>query len=119
MLSKVVLSATFAATLVLTPAVLANNDVDLEVGGVALVDDGFVAEDAIAGRDLLGRKKHRSPQAYRKRKSARKTNPKPTPKHTVKPPIHPPVKTHGDEGDEGEEGDEGVCHEFSALATWI
>jgi hypothetical protein len=63
MLSKVVLSATFAATLVLTPAVLANNDVDLEVDGVALVDDGFVAEDAIAGRDLLGRKKHRSPKA--------------------------------------------------------
>jgi hypothetical protein len=90
MFSKVALTATLAAALVLAPAALAN---EVEVDGVMLVD-----EDAAAGRDLLLSK------TVTKRKHVTATKPKRVRAATV------PQKTDiaGDEGDEGNEGNEGV-----------
>jgi hypothetical protein len=81
--SKVALTATLAATLVLTPAALAN---EVEVDDVMLVD-----EDTAAGRDLL-RTKPRRGRKHRK---------------IIKPETEP-TNSYADEGDEGNEGDEGA-----------
>jgi hypothetical protein len=99
MLSKVALSATLAAALVLAPASLAH-EIEFEDTGIALAGDDFVAEDAAVGRGLLARKV----VAKKKVVIAKKAK---TPKnHTkAKPaPVHPKKDISGDEGDEGNEG---------------
>jgi hypothetical protein len=95
MLSKVALSATLAAALVLTPASLAHN-VDIEVDTLALPDE-LVAEDAVAGRDLLLRK------TKRKAKKAKKIG-------KVRPPRIKSINS-------GDEGDEGACSKAADTCT--
>jgi hypothetical protein len=96
MLSKVALSATLAAALVLAPASLAH-EIEFEDNGMALAGDELVAEDPGFGRDLLASEvvaKKKVVIAKKAKKPKRGTKAKPA-------PVHPKKDTSGDEGDEG------------------
>jgi hypothetical protein len=96
MLSKVALSATLAAALVLAPDSLAH-EMEFEDTGMALAGDDFVAEDAALGRDLLARKvvaKKKVVIAKKAKKPKNHTKAKPA-------PVHPKKDISGDEGNEG------------------
>jgi ribosomal protein L21 len=93
MFSKVALTATLAATLVLAPAALA---LEVEVDDVTLVD-----EDAAAGRDLLLSK------TVSKKKFVTVTKPKKG-KKVAAAKVARKKDIAGNEGDEGNEGNEGV-----------
>jgi hypothetical protein len=90
MFSKVALTATLAATLVLAPAALAN---EAEVDDVMLID-----EDAAAGRDLLLKKVVKKTKKVVVKK----------PKNVKKVEVHKKKSIAGDEGNEGNEGNEGL-----------
>jgi hypothetical protein len=101
MLLKVALTATLAAALVLAPATLAH-DVEFEADSVVLANDELVAENAVAGRDLLARK-----VVSKKKFVVAKTPSRPT-KAKKPAQITPKNGNNGDEGNEGNEGNEGT-----------
>jgi hypothetical protein len=95
MMYKVVLSASMAAALVMTPAAMAR---DVETG----TEDMVLADDAVAGRDLLASKsaskvKKETGSKWKRHARGRKES-----YGTV------PTPNYGDQGYDGDEGDQGT-----------